>query len=64
MVTKLTSRIATALAQSRVAKLTERLTVRVNVVDDIDTYQMVTQVESANACPIHKGKVAKGNLDR
>lgn len=62
LVTNLTRNVVTVSTHSRLAMLTERRTVVVNMTDDIDTDQMVTQADSIDACPVYKGKVIKEDL--
>lgn len=33
--------------------------IKVNILDDVGTLQLDTQVEYVNACPVHKEKVTK-----
>lgn len=52
------------LKHLRPTKLTEHPTVFFNMLDDIDTDLMDTQVESIEACQIYDKKVSEEDADR
>lgn len=64
LVTSFTKKVVTVPTHLKLAKLNDRPTVVVNMLDGLLASSLDTQFESANGCLICKGKVTKDDLVR